>query len=166
MTVRASRITMRAELLERLISRWDSDRMCRHRTALATHLETVVKTGADNEPQPDNAVKWIADFFEEMGIYFHRRHIDRTITWELFFDPAFVYWQQIAKQYASDSRSADDQTPYRYFEYMVGEMGDTFYRQSTTAWNADIYVTSDDLLAFLREEKEIATDRAGGRQTP
>jgi len=151
-TVRMMRVTVQADLLERLIARWDSSEMCNRRAVLARSLQEK-RANHGLGPIPESRIEGVVDFFEEVGTYLTKKLIDQELTWEMFFDCATVYWIVCGKEFAAFVRTDEDRTTYANFEHMIMKMEKMYYQKTSAVKGRPIY-TENDIDEFLIAEQQ------------
>jgi hypothetical protein len=152
-TVRAATVTMQADLLERLIARWDSAPMRSRRAVLARSLRErrKVEIGAI----PGSKDKVVVEFFEEVGLCVAKKLLNKDLVWEIFFDYAMLYWELCGREFADKMRTEENRTQFAYFERMVVEMKKVYYRKTKVPKGTSIHDESDIddfLLGELNQE--------------
>ena len=97
------------ELMRSLNERWNSMIMLYCRITLCNS----VKKGAD--PFKNGSADFIATFYEELGLFQHKRIANQEIIWEIFSDDIVHYWK-VMENYIISNRQELGPALYTHFQ--------------------------------------------------
>lgn len=146
--ISGAREESKARLLLYYQDKYDSPGMVRHRGRLASQVFDLSKrTNYRDILEP------VPLFFESMGLLLREQHLDSTMVWNIFGNPAPLYWRAI-KGFVAEER-AEDKEYWAEFEYLVDE----FYKIEMTRTGknrAELEPDAKEVQMFLRAEILLA----------
>jgi hypothetical protein len=112
--------------------------------------------GAAVEDLPQPVVEDVINFFEDLGMAVHLRHLDQEAVWNSFYEDASHYWSAVGERYARELRSDENTSQeYREFQKMIAELKEIERKKSGTS--ATPVLDAGDIRDFL--EAEAALDQ-------
>ena len=107
------------EMLDRMMTKFDSASMHEDRLAVATRFLAGEPAGVTEfmASQTD-----ILNFFETVGLMHSRQVFDTELVWTVFYDPAIHYWTACEDQVAEYRKANHDKSYWAYYESLNDQL--------------------------------------------
>jgi len=128
--------------------KYDSPQMIAHREKLAVQVYDTSK-----RTHYRDILGAVPMFFESMGLVLREGHLDLNMVWNLFGNPAPLYWKAL-KGFVEEERK-EDPAYWSEFEYLVDECYKIEMRRSGKS-RADFEPSDLEVKMFLRHEVLLA----------
>jgi hypothetical protein len=142
--ISASREESKARLLLQYQDKYDSPGMVGHRGRLAAQLFDVSKRTSYRD-----VLETVPLFYESMGLLLREGHLDLNMVWNLFGNPAPLYWRAL-KGFVAEQRQ-EDSAYWSEFEYLVDECYKIEMARSRKS-RAELEPSDVEVKMFLRAE--------------
>ena len=108
------------EMLDRMMTKFDSDSMLEDRLAIASRFASGESAGA-TEPFLASQTD-LLNFFEIVGLMLSRKVFDIELLWTVFYDPVVHYWAAFEKQVFEYRKANQDKSYWIYYERLNSKL--------------------------------------------